>query len=80
MNQQRNYDQESKTFFRSDRMVRENGQWYFTTREGQMQGPFDNKEDAQRELNEYIKIMKAHSAGELSLAPLRPLVFPANSA
>ena len=76
MNQQRDYDEDTRTYFRSDRMVRENEKWYFCTREGLMQGPFADKAQAERELNDYIKIMKAHHAGELSLAPFRPLVFP----
>jgi hypothetical protein len=80
MQTHRDQDMENRTFFRSDRMVLQNGQWYFTTREGVLQGPFADKAEAQRELDEYIGIMKAHSAGELSLAPRQPLVFPATTA
>ena len=80
MQSHRDHDLVNRTYFRTDRMVLQNGQWYFTTREGLMQGPFATKAEAERELNEYIDIMKAHNAGELSLAPRTPLVFPATTA
>jgi hypothetical protein len=76
----RDQDMENRTFFRSDRMVLQNGKWYFTTREGVLQGPFADKAEAQRELSEYIDIMKARCAGELCLAPRQPLVSPATNA
>jgi hypothetical protein len=38
-----------------------------------MQGPFNDREEACRELDEYVNIMKAHDAGELTIAPKEPL-------
>ena len=78
MTERRDYDEDdNKLYFRSDRMVCENGNWYFTTREGLMQGPFADKLEAQKALAEYIDIMKANSSGELSLAPTLSLEIPA---
>jgi hypothetical protein len=73
MKKQRTEDKINKSFFRSDRMIEHGGQWYFSTREGTMQGPFKDRETAQKELVEYIKIMMAHDAGELTIAPKEPL-------
>ncbi|MEQ8692494.1 MAG: DUF6316 family protein [Pseudomonadales bacterium] len=43
-----------KRYFRSsDRFVRLNGEWYFSTREGDC-GPFRDEKTAQRELQRYI--------------------------
>lgn len=66
-------DPKSKTFFRSERMIQHAGQWFFSTREGTMQGPFDSHDKALKELEEYVRIMKAHNAGELSIAPKEPM-------
>jgi hypothetical protein len=46
-------DREQRTYFRSERLVSMNGQWYFCTREGE-QGPFPSKGAAQRALQRYI--------------------------
>ena len=45
-----------KTHYRSDRIVCENGRFYFVTRECTQEGPFDNKLEAEQELNLYIRI------------------------
>ncbi len=43
-----------KRFFRSsDRFVRQNGEWYYCTREGQM-GPFGDEMTARRHLKHYV--------------------------
>jgi hypothetical protein len=47
-----------KTIYRSsDRIVRENGKFYFDTREGTQEGPFDSREAAEREIAAYIQRM-----------------------
>ncbi|MDO7895409.1 DUF6316 family protein [Pseudomonas citrulli] len=43
--------------FPSDRICRVNGQFYFSTREGTHEGPFADRETAEREVAEYIKRM-----------------------
>lgn len=73
MSKQRNEDSGKKSFFRTERMIQHDGQWFFSTREGTMQGPFDSREVARKELDEYIEIMAAHGAGQLTIAPKDPL-------
>jgi Domain of unknown function (DUF6316) len=50
---------ESKAFsaFRPDRFFQERCQWYFYTREGAIEGPFQQKKDAENRLEDYIKVM-----------------------
>ena len=45
----------AKTFFQMDRFVQMNGQWFYTTREGEERGPFDSKADAEGDLIVYIR-------------------------
>ena len=44
-----------KSFFKIDRTFQINGKWYFATREGVDQGPFDSKKDAESEIALYIR-------------------------
>ena len=44
-----------KTFFQMERFVQMNGQWFYTTREGDEKGPFDSREDAEGDLIAYIR-------------------------
>jgi hypothetical protein len=44
--------------FRTERMVKNEGQWYFYTRENSMEGPFETKLDAQERLDVYLEILK----------------------
>jgi len=48
----------SRTYFRSDRLQQDGGKWYFYTREGSMEGPFEDKVEALEALDKYITIMK----------------------
>ena len=57
MYDQRKTDLEARTRFRAGRFIREGGQWYFSTREGTMEGPFALKLDAEKRLEIYIKVM-----------------------
>ncbi|WLH11248.1 DUF6316 family protein [Pseudomonas hefeiensis] len=45
------------TIFRSDRICRVNGEFYFNTREGTQEGPFASREDALREVEAYVQRM-----------------------
>ena len=49
---------DNKTFFNSDRFFNEGGKWFFTTREGQLMGPFDSRKDAEQELMLYLRNLK----------------------
>ncbi|MDZ7782979.1 MAG: DUF6316 family protein [Halioglobus sp.] len=51
------YESDSRTFFRSDRLQQDGGKWYFYTREGTMEGPFEDKVEALEALDKYITIM-----------------------
>lgn len=47
--------EESKSWFRSDRMMHVNDHWYFVTRENTQEGPFNSRREAELELNLYIR-------------------------
>lgn len=47
---------QAKHHFQVDRFVQQNGRWYYTTREGEEQGPFDSKVDAAGDLIDYIRL------------------------
>jgi hypothetical protein len=46
--------EEDKVRFRSDRFFCEDGQWYFTTRENAIKGPYESRDDAERDLEMYL--------------------------
>lgn len=54
MNRKTDGDNE-KMHFQMERFVQQNGQWYYTTREGEEKGPFDSKQDAEGDLIAYIR-------------------------
>jgi hypothetical protein len=45
------------TKFRVSRFFKESCEWYFLTREGSQEGPFERKIDAENRLKDYIKIL-----------------------
>lgn len=58
-----------QTWYRSDRMINDNGQWYFCTRESTIEGPFETKADAALGLRKYIRL-KQLEAGIVEDTPL----------
>lgn len=54
----REQDPETAVHFRSDRVSRVNGLYFFSTRENTLEGPFSSKEDAARETEAYIRRMQ----------------------
>ncbi len=48
---------QSGSKFRTERMVENGGRWYFYTREGSMEGPFETRMDAQERLHVYLEIL-----------------------
>jgi len=66
-------DLETQVRFRSDRMFKHSNKWYFCTREGTIQGPFEDQFEANYQLKIYIDIRASDLAGELSLEPLEPV-------
>jgi hypothetical protein len=66
-------DLEKQSRFRTDRMIKHNGEWFFCTREGTIQGPFTDQLEASYQLKRYIAAAVSGLAGELSLVPLEPI-------
>lgn len=74
MFEQRSTDsQDVKSKFRSSRMLHEAGKWYYATREGTVEGPFDSELEASGSLYDYIKLVTSgllQGADDLALQPL----------
>lgn len=49
---------DDKMHFQMDRFIQQNGEWFYTTREGEERGPFDSKEDAEGDLILYIQHLR----------------------
>ncbi len=69
MEAKRDDDLEIQARFRTDRMIKHDGKWYFCTREGTIQGPFEDQFEANYQLKIYIDSRASDLAGELSLEP-----------
>ncbi|MCZ6831267.1 MAG: DUF6316 family protein [Gammaproteobacteria bacterium] len=70
METKRTDDPKMQTRFRSDRVFGHDGKWFFYTREGTIEGPFEDHLEASWQVEIYIKMTASHLAGELSLEPL----------
>jgi hypothetical protein len=73
MMEKRKTDLSAKMRFRSGRFFKNNGKWFFNTREGTMEGPFEELTEAENRLNEYIKIMNSGFMPRHSTLQLEPL-------
>ncbi|WP_339082905.1 DUF6316 family protein [Pseudomonas sp. TMP9] len=60
---QRTIDHSPGTHYRSERVSAVNGQYFFSTREGSLEGPYFTRTDAEREIAFYIRRMI--TAGEI---------------
>jgi len=58
MTDKRNGDLKTYTQFRPSRFFKATGKWYFQTREGVMEGPFERRLDAENRLQTYVSIFK----------------------
>ncbi|MCP1622335.1 DUF6316 family protein [Pseudomonas nitroreducens] len=58
---QRVGDGQAATHYRSDRISSVNGQYFFSTREGTLEGPYFTRFDAEREVMLYITRMQQAS-------------------
>ena len=58
---QRADDAQAATHYRSDRISSVNGQYFFSTREGTLEGPYFTRCDAEREVMQYITRMQQAS-------------------
>lgn len=54
---QRRVDPSPGTHYRSERVSSVNGQYFFSTREGGLEGPYFTRVDAEREIAFYIRRM-----------------------
>lgn len=52
----KNDDPNGRLYFRSERIVQEQGKWHFLTRERTLEGPFETRMDAVRRLETYIRL------------------------
>ena len=59
---QRVNDSQAATHYRSDRISAVNGQYFFSTREGTLEGPYFTRFDAEREVALYIERMRQAAA------------------
>jgi len=46
---------DEKLHFQMDRLVQQNGEWFYMTREGEEKGPFESREDAEGDLIVYLR-------------------------
>ncbi|MCB1702360.1 MAG: hypothetical protein H6985_05895 [Pseudomonadales bacterium] len=46
----------SRSWYRTSRVVRDGGRWYFMTREGTAEGPFECEADARQQLEVYVRL------------------------
>lgn len=72
MTEKRKTDLKPQTRFRSARFFKEGGSWYFSTREGTMEGPFWELEEAEKRLNDYVKILNSGFMPRDSSLELKP--------
>lgn len=54
---QRRIDLNPGTHYRCERVSAVNGQYFFSTREGSLEGPYFTRVDAEREISCYIRRM-----------------------
>ena len=73
MTDKRKDDSEPKTWFRTGRCFQDGGKWFFMTREGAIQGPFETGAEADTNLEYYIQVMNSGfmpTDSELELQPM----------
>jgi len=57
MAKKRQEDPLERTWYRTERIVQDGGKWFFMTREGTAEGPFDCQFDALQRLETYTKVV-----------------------
>ncbi len=55
----RKSDSDNRSRFQTNRFFQHGGQWFFQTREGTTEGPFEDIHDARNRLETYLKVMKS---------------------
>jgi hypothetical protein len=72
-------DESPQTWFRSDRVVRSDGQWFFHTREGAEVGPYQSRFEAEIDAAR-LKSMLMDAAPDRAMAMIREFVLFADTA
>jgi len=73
MKEARSTDKTAYTKFRPGRFFKDGGKWFFHTREGTFEGPFEMRAEAESRMEEYIRIAQSgfmNLRRDLSLEPL----------
>jgi hypothetical protein len=73
MNNARGNDVESNSRYRPSRFFKDGGKWYFQTREGSTEGPFEFRVEAEDKLQTYIQVLNSgfyDTENTLTLAPM----------
>jgi len=73
----RRTDTETYSKFRPSRFLKSGGKWYFATREGTTEGPFEMRREAEYKLESYIKVMCSGFVSGESQLSIHPLEVPA---
>ncbi|MGP4842874.1 DUF6316 family protein [Marinobacter sp. 1Y8] len=53
------HGERDKNWFRTQRFSYVNNEWYFETREGSIEGPFETPLEAELELNFYLRVAQS---------------------
>jgi hypothetical protein len=61
-----------RSWFRTARFFKNEGKWFFNTREGTTEGPYWELTEAENKLQEYIKIMNSGFMPKDSMLSLEP--------
>lgn len=64
-------DEGGRSWFRTDRLVQEGDKWFFLTREGTVEGPFDTRMQAGERLEVYAQVMSLHLISDEAEAELK---------
>lgn len=56
MTRKRKSDTAARNWYRSDRFIQDGGRWFFYTREGTIEGPFESRLEATCRLEVYIAV------------------------
>jgi len=58
--------------FRPSRFFQDGCKWFFYTREGTIEGPFERKRDAENRLTDYVKVMVSGMLSETEHYSMEP--------
>ena len=73
MYKSRAYDVQAYSRYRPSRFFKDGNKWYFQTREGSTEGPFELRVEAEDRLQTYIRVLNSgfyDTENTLTLAPI----------